>query len=227
MKFKKIICLCLSTLLLKNFTVPILANNLDTKNFEKSLDLNKFSDYSVEDIKKLEPYIIAENNSFKFDVEKALEDGFDKDLVMGQELYLSKLNDEAKNGYIEIHQNLEITSKYKNNLSDISYKSCDGMNTEFEKHWWGFSRYADNCDTKRIINELNYLSAKGGLVASLASVVQAFFPQSSIITTPIVGGSGISIAYIQLLTNRLDANNEGKGVYIEMTWVGVFDITPQ
>ena len=38
---------------------------------------------------------------------------------------------------------------------------------------------------------------------------------------------GLSSAYFWLLASRLDANNHGRGVYIEMTWALVFDITPQ
>ena len=54
-----------------------------------------------------------------------------------------------------------------------------------------------------------------------AGVVGAYFGAVGAIP------GGVSSAYWWLLASRLDANNHGHGVYVEMTWVLVFDITPQ
>ena len=104
---KKLLCLSLSTIFLSAYTIPTMANDL-TDNIEQSTKIDNSYDYSIKDIKKLEPYITVKNNIFEFDVEKAIKDGFDKDLVEGQKTYLDFLNSEAEKGIFEIQQNLEI-----------------------------------------------------------------------------------------------------------------------
>lgn len=43
----------------------------------------------------------------------------------------------------------------------------------------------------------------------------------------VAGGAAIDAGYWSLVATRIDANNQGRGVYIEMTRALVFNITPQ
>ena len=221
---KKLLCLSLSTIFLSAYTIPTMANDL-TDNIEQSTKIDNLYDYSIKDIKKLEPYITVKNNIFEFDVEKAIKDGFDKDLVEGQKAYLDFLNSEAEKGIFEIQQNLEIKINTKINNLYENY-SCDGYNS-FEVHWWGYSRYADNCETNRIINDLNSAAGIGTTAGGLAAIAAIVFPESAGVSGGIAAGATVTAGYEQLLASRMAANNRGKGVFIEMTWVGIFDITPQ
>lgn len=58
-------------------------------------------------------------------------------------------------------------------------------------------------------------------VAAGLAVVSMWFGGASSVP------ADLTSAYFWLLASRLDANNFGRGVYIEMTWLLVFDITPQ
>ncbi|WP_146552058.1 hypothetical protein [Rummeliibacillus sp. SL167] len=44
---------------------------------------------------------------------------------------------------------------------------------------------------------------------------------------PVLLIPGATGSWFYLFATRLDANNKGKGVIVEMTWAAVFDITTQ
>ena len=137
--------------------------------------------------------------------------------MKGQTSYLNTLNSQATNGEIAIANDLSITS-----FTPISraghWASCGGgKNTDVTHHWWGYSRYACDCETNRMSADFNSCAS----VAAGVGVIGSYFGAVGAIP------GGISSAYWWLLASRLDANNHGNGVYVEMTWVLAFDITPQ
>ena len=149
--------------------------------------------YTVDNIKALEPYVSVKDGHFKFDVKQAKADNIDSQLIEGQLKYFDVLNDRADAGDIEIEKDLTIiNNEGPSSVRASHWPSCGGgLNTDVTEYWWGYSRYACDCETQRMSADFN------------------------------------SCAYWWLLASRLDANNHGYGVYIEMTWALVFDITPQ
>lgn len=183
--------------------------------------------YTVDDVKALEPYVYVEDGCFRIDVGRAVADGFETELVYSQSRFFEELNKAAKQGKIVIHENLDFTttSPDRESASYTPYSGgsrhwhdCGGgRNTSVTNHWWGYSRYACDCETRRMMADFNSCAS----VAAGVAVVGAYFGPIGAIP------GGLSSAYWWLLASRLDANNHGKGVYIEMTWVLAFDITPQ
>ncbi len=233
---QKILSMILAITMVLGMVVPSYADN----NVSDLQLNNQQKQFSKEEILKLEPYISSSKGQFEFDAEKALKDGFDKDLVEGQKRFLNKLNCEAKENKILIKNNLEIESfpEYELELENKdlsalfrnskSYSNCGGgKNTDYEYHWWGYSRYACDCDARRIVSNLNTAAGSGTMAAGTAAAVALKFPPAAIEAGIVAAGSTIGAGYWSLLATRIDANNEGNGVYIEMTWVLFFDITPQ
>lgn len=211
---KKILCMSLAMIMMFSMTANVFAS-------ENSTD--KVNHFNKEQIMQLEPYITVEDGLYKFDSEKAIKDGFNHDLVAGQKLYMEKLNNEATLGNISIDTDLKITSQNNSNSQIALFRSCPGMNTSIEHHWWGYSRYADNCESKRLVSDLNTAAAAGTMVGGAAGIATLVFPGAALVA----GGAAIDAGYWSLVATRIDANNQGRGVYIEMTWALVFNITPQ
>ena len=191
---------------------------------EPSIDkatATKMHSFSVDEVKALEPFVSIREGQFVLDREKALACGIDADLIDGQEVYFNYLNSQARNGKIIINKDLSITSAAENvspKASSGHWSSCGGgRNTSTTNYWWGYARYACDCETRRMSSDFNSCAS----VAAGIGVVGAYF--GGIGAVP----GGLSSAYFWLLASRLDANNHGRGVYIEMTWALVFDITPQ
>lgn len=57
------------------------------------------------------------------------------------------------------------------------------------------------------------------LIAIGAGAASAIFP-------PIAALGGLSAAYYARLANRINANHQGNGVYVAITWAAVFNIEP-
>lgn len=61
------------------------------------------------------------------------------------------------------------------------------------------------------------------MVGGAAGIATHVFLKAALV----VGGADIDAGYWSLVATRIDANNQGRGIYIEMTWALVFNITPQ
>lgn len=219
---KRVISIFLSLLLIISFSCNVFAK--DFANLDKSYVLNNRIQprFTKNEILTLEKYVYVDKKGFfKLNTMLAKNDGIDNSLLEGQQKYFDYLNSLIKEGKITAYENLEIRSNNINNLevmSDSHWPSCGGgLNTDVEYHWWGYSRYACDCETQRMSADFNSVAS----VSAGITIVAAYF--GAIPAIP----PGLSSAYFWLLASRLDANNHGKGVYIEMTWALVFDITPQ
>jgi hypothetical protein len=185
---------------------------------------NAYSDigtltFTKDDILTLEKYIsVNKKGFFEIDKKQAKADGVNNSLLNGQEDYLKHINSLIKTGELTANESLEIESNNTLALRSGHWWSCGGgMNTSVSYHWWGYSRYACDCETQRMSADFNSCASVGSgitLVAAYFGAVPAIPP-------------GLSSAYFWLLSSRLDANNHGRGVYVEMTWLLVFNITPQ
>lgn len=219
--FKKFIGFFLAIVTMFSTTTVAFANEMNTHS-EKN-------DFDKSQIMQLEPYITAENGFYEFDIEKAIEDGFSEELVYGQKAYLDKLNNEVKQGNITVSSDLKITTYADVNESTIfsntpvPFRRCPGRNTSIEYHWWGYFRYANYCESRRIVSDLNTAAATGTMVGGAAGAISIVFPLAGVVA----GGVAFDAGYWWLVATRIDANNHGRGVHIAMTWALVFDITPQ
>ena len=206
---KKFLCCMLSAIMLLSTSVTAFAQSPDNSVQQQ--------EYTVEDIKALEPYISVENGHFVFDTESAAANNVDTELINGQCAYLDTLNFEADNGYLTINDDLSIDTHAVQSRAG-HWSSCGGgINTATTNYWWGYARYACDCETNRMSADFNSCASVAGGVG----IVGAYFGPIGALP------GGLACSYWWLLASRLDANNHGRGVYVEMTWALVFDITPQ
>lgn len=218
---RKLKALTLSLAITSVFSTQIFANSVSTNTIQQTE--SKVAAYTKQDILELEPYIYTEDGLLRIDSESAIKDGKPVDLVEGQEEYFNLLNLDAEQGIITINEDLSIdgtASIHEDEREPLAshWSSCGGgKNTSTTEYWWGYARYACDCETNRMSADFNSCAS----VAAGVGVVGAYFGPIGAIP------GGLSSAYWWLLASRLDANNHGKGVYIEMTWVLAFDITPQ
>lgn len=127
------------------------------------------SQYTVDDVKALEPYISVENGRFVFDTDTASGDGVPSDLINGQTAYLQKLNTQAANGEIAIADDLSITSLTPSAPMTRAdhWASCGGgKNTATTNHWWGYSSYAYDCETNRMSADFNSCASVAAGISS-------------------------------------------------------------
>lgn len=198
-----------------------LVNNAE----DTGINIKENEEYKLDDILALEPYVFVENGHFKIDSNEAIENGIDLALIQGQQKYFNHLNQQADNGELVISQNLAITDlkTSKKNSGITTFATCKGITKGPVNYWWGHKTWANSCDTKKLISDANTAAASGGIAGSGAGVIGVFFP---IVLVP-AGVAALTGSYFYLFATRLDANNNGKGVIVEMTWAAVFDITPQ
>ncbi|MCM3705837.1 MULTISPECIES: hypothetical protein [Cytobacillus] len=188
-----------------------------------SLDEEKqTSEYTFEDVMALESYISVKNGLFKFDSSSAKKDGHDQELVKMQEDYLSDLNKEIENGKLKAKSNLEIVELepvVAEGSGDFSVMaaSCPGKSTDIAHHWWGVSRYMNDCEANRFSADMASVAAGytgAGIVAAI------WFPGVGV-------AGGVIASYAALMSARVAANNYGSGVYMGITYVGFFNVEPQ
>lgn len=206
---KKFLCFMLSAIMILSTSTTAFAQSPD--------NITQQQEYTVEDIKALEPYISVDNGHFEFDSESAIANNVDAELINGQCAYLDILNAEADNGYLTINNDLSIDTHAIQSRAGHWSNCGGGKNTDVTNYWWGYARYACDCETNRMSADFNSCAS----VSAGVGVIGAYFGAVGAIP------GGLSSAYFWLLASRLDANNHGKGVYVEMTWALVFDITPQ
>lgn len=97
-------------------------------------------------------------------------------------------------------------------VPDISTPALNAVYGQWTYHWWGYDRKFTNTQAKELAGQCE-------LIAIGAGAASAIFP-------PIAALGGLSAAYYALLANRINANNQGNGVYVAITWAAVFNIEP-
>lgn len=189
-------------------------------------------------IQAMEPFVHVKSNLFSFDVRGALDAGIEKKLVSEQAKVFDCMNQEARDGKIRICDNKDVIvlvpeSSFSANVIDeipVCSCSCGGVTTNPVRHWWGYSRSICNCVTNNCIAQIGTLIAgfsfasaltTGKLITKLLGpVVVSYFPA-------VVTGAVLAIGYCSLISSRLSANNNGRGVHMKITWVAIFSFSPQ
>ena len=138
------------------------------------------------------------------------------------------MNKQVKLNVIKVAEDLTIenlveTKTLSNNGSVGIMATCYGNSRDPVYHWWGYKSYLNSCDTKKAISSINTAGASGAISTGGLAGAAFFFPVLAIPASV----AAISSGWFWLFATRLDANNNGKGVIVEMTWAAVFDVTPQ
>ncbi|MGE7093569.1 hypothetical protein ACQKII_19360 [Lysinibacillus sp. NPDC048646] len=200
------------------------------QSYEPSLNVNvnDFEEYTFDDILALEPYVHVEDGLFILNENTASEAGIDYELIKGQQEYLNYLNQQVESNAISVSQDLTIQNlsednQYQKTSAMLAKASCNGKTTGAEYHWWGYKTYLNSCDTKKAISDSNTVAAGGAITAAALGGLGYWFPVF------LAGGviSGLTSGYFWLFATRLDANNNGRGVIVDMTWATIYDMTPQ
>ncbi|QOS97565.1 hypothetical protein JNUCC42_13295 [Brevibacterium sp. JNUCC-42] len=206
------------------FTTTIMApspNAFAFSDHSQSVSVVTESNFTKEDILPLKKYVsVNKKGFFEFDIEKAKADGFEEELLIGQQKHLQHLNIQIAEGDLKAYSNLNIDSTRSDKPSSvISIKgNCNGVTTKKENYWWGYSRKLDSCMANKVAADFaGAASVSGGVavVAGIWGVAPAVPP-------------GIAGSYWALLSSRIYANNsDNTGVVLDMTWAYIFDIEPQ
>lgn len=183
---------------------------------------------TVNDVKALKPYVeINEDGTLSLNAEEALANGAKEQAVEALQGHFGILNEEIKNGEISVAEDLTIIGGEK----EFATHYCSRGINSYSEFWWGYQRKACDCESNRIANDLNTAAAGGGMVtgaAAIASVaLAAIFPPAVPIANLIGGGAAFDGSYWWLVASRITANNNGRGVIMDMTYALFFDITPQ
>lgn len=193
---------------------------------------HKSPKYTNEDVFKLKKYIELERNgTFRLEEQKALNDGIDSELIKLQLKHFDMINPMILSGKLSTNKKMEIivndyavddiaamTFTGMASYSGHAYNCGGGINSEVEFHWWGFSRYACDCESNRMSADLGSASS----VAAGAAFVAAFYGQAAITLV-----AGIDSSYWWYVSSRIDANNRGRGIIMGVTYVGVFNLESQ
>lgn len=224
----------LITVLLTVFLFP----TVTTTGFAQSIDLSvidnfkneniNVTDFTVDDILALEPYVHVEDGFFIFNEKEAIEDGVDYELIKGQQEYFNFLNQQVENNVISVSkdltiENLSVSNQYQGNRSIELNKTCYGRSVAAQYYWWGYSTVLNSCQTENVIKDARIVGDTGNVSGGGLGILGYFFP---VFLLP-AAISFLTGGYFNMFANSLENKNKGRGVIVDMTWVGVYDITSQ
>ncbi len=226
LKLRKIFILALLTIFLLPTVNPVVAQSYGPSEIENK-NIEDFQDYTFEDILSLEPFVHVEDGLLVLNENGASEAGIDSVLIKGQLEYFVFLNQQVEINAIRVSPDLTIQTLSNNNeyQSNTLKRSawCRGVTTSPEYFWWGYKTKLNSCDTAKVSSQAGTIAASGAITAVSLTVIGGWFP-------PLIAVSaipGLTSGYFWLLSERLNANNKGSGVIVDMTWATIYNITPQ
>ena len=215
---KKVVSILLAVVMLLSMSVTAFAAEAD--NVQSSYELSA----TMDDVLALEPYVVrSQDGTLSLNADAARTDGKNVDAIKALSQHFSVLNTQIQRGEISVDEDLNVI----NGEHIISSHRCSKGVNSYTTYWWGYQRYACNCETKRIVSDLNTWAAGGTMTGGAAAGVAIVFPVTAAVAGVIAAGAAFDAGYWWLLATRIDANNEGYGTIINMTHVLVFDIEPQ
>lgn len=215
---KRIIAIVLTfgMLFSMNVTVSAAEPNTVCQSYEMSA--------TMDDVFALEPFVIRnQDGTLALDVEAALANNRNQVAIEALNQHFSVINTQILSGEIFTDEDLNII----NGEHLIKSHRCSSGVNSYTTFWWGYQRYACNCETNRIVSDLNTWAAGGTMTGGAAAGVAIVFPVTATVAGAIAAGAAFDAGYWWLLATRIDANNEGNGTIINMTHVLIFDIEPQ
>ncbi|MFI3176423.1 MAG: hypothetical protein R3Y67_02895 [Eubacteriales bacterium] len=213
--FKKILSLGLAIVM----TLTMGTSAFASENNQTSSEVT-----TIEDVYELETFVIREEDgTLSLDTQAALDNNGNPEAVEALQQHFSTINPQILDGQISTDDELNIIG----GEHIISSHRCSLGSNSFTTFWWGYQRYACNCESERIVSDLNTWAAGGTMAGGAAAGVAIIFPVTAPVAGVIAAGAAFDTGYWWLLATRIDANNEGRGTITNMTHVLVFDIMPQ
>ena len=209
--------------LMQSLTAIVLVFVLAVPTFASSFapvfqdDINGFA---FDDVMTLEPYVYVVDGVFMLDFETALANGISIHLLKIQQQAFDALNQRAYIGEIVINDDLTIDELFVAPVPfRICWASCGGGRNDEQGtvHWWGVSRYLCDCNSREFVADLGTMALIGGAGAAVGALF-------GVIPGLIAGATA---AWVGLVALRIEANNQGLGVYLEVTWALIFSVTTQ
>jgi len=220
---KGTIAIVSGAMLLSGFatTASAAVNNSDKNSNANYSEINTESqttDSMNEQINVVENYIDLNSDgtiSLANDVPESVKDKYQLDKLSER---FDQLNERVKSGEIVINKDLSITEKQpSNNLNSQVTMAAASYSAQVEKHkeyWWGQKNWYNNSQTKKAQDALNTAAGAATLAAGLSSLG---FPPGAF-------AGGVAAGYWSLLSSRMGAHNNGKGVTVSVTWALVFSV---
>lgn len=165
-------------------------------------------------INTIDPYVIVtEDGTFKLDpnTPTSITESYDWNAL--QE-HINQLNSEIVTNNLQITEDKEIIDPSDNNF--MTLVASTGV-TKTKKHWWGYTRWLNNSDTKNAIKNLR----NAGNISSTSYLFRYIGLPLAGFTSTVAGG------YYKLIANRMEAHNKGKGVKLSVTWAAIFTVSSQ
>lgn len=215
---KKVISIILSLVLLLTMSITCFAAETKTDY------LSENKNTTLDDVLALEPYVVRnQDGTLSIDELAAYEAGCDTYAIDCLNHHFSVINPQILKGEISTDTDLNII----NGEHIMNTHRCSRGTNSYSTHWWGYKRYACDCETDRIVSDLNTLASGSVIGTGAASLIGYIFPVTAAVAAGIGIGLTIDSGYCWLLATRIDANNNGRGTIINMTHVMIFDIEPQ
>ncbi|WP_051254730.1 hypothetical protein [Halobacillus kuroshimensis] len=158
-------------------------------------------------IKNVKPYVHL-NDDGTIELKDVPQETYDRYNLSSLEKHFQTINKGVHNGTLTVDNNLnveEVTPAF----------TTMAVYGKWTYHWWGYDRKFNDYQTEQYIDRLNTQAAGAGMVTG----VGAWFP-------PVGGLAAVSGGYWYLLATRVDANNHGNGVLVQVTWANIFDVEP-
>lgn len=215
---KKVISIILTLAMLLTMSVTAFAAETDA--VQSSYEMSA----TMDDVLALEPFVIRnQDGTLSLDADAAEASGKNAAAIEALNQHFAVINTQILNGEIGTDEDLNIIN---GEHLFMTHRCSSGVNS-YTTYWWGYQRYACNCESKRIVSDLNTWAAGGTMTGGAAAGIAIVFPVTAAVAGVIAAGAAFDAGYWWLLATRIDANNEGKGTIINMTHVLVFDIEPQ
>ena len=223
---KRLVVICMVLTML--FSTPISVYAGEGSNRTHGVKHYKESVYSnlTEDkvIQILERYVSVSDEGYIYlkDIPDRVAVVLGDEVIQYYDTVMDELNKLVKSDELYITCNGTIYE-----LSDDEIVVQGGNVDKVVYSWWGYTRYANNSNSKKMVKELN--SKANGLsgAGATAALVGCIVPVTKPITAVISASNGIGSAYFKLVAEKIEDKNKGKGVIIKMTWAFVFTVQSQ
>lgn len=215
---KKIISMLLSVIML--FPMSVTAFAAEVNPIQSSYETSA----TMDDVLALKPFVIRnQDGTLSLNSEMAQASGKKEAAIEALNQHFAVLNLQIQRGEIATDGDLNIIN---GEHLIRSHRCSNGVNS-YTTYWWGYQRYACNCESNRIVSDLNTWAAGGTMAGGAAAGIAIVFPVTAAVAGAIAAGAAFDAGYWWLVATRIDANNKGNGTIINMTNVLVFDIMPQ
>jgi len=246
---KRLISFCLIvSLFAGNTTAFASTTSVSNNNLTQSAAVGKKSgtDLTTSDLAKIQKCIIRNaNGTLKLDKNAALKLGYEKSILDQLETYFLSLNKRILSGELKTDKNLVISDSKSvqvasNINSDLSYsKSVQAVSnvssnlsvtyyTERDQviwNWWGMERYANHSNALYIANQFTTLGFSAGGLGAVNKAVKVVFKYTmpeACLALAAIGGP-----YFGFLGYRIRTCAQNTGIYLRLTWVGIFSVRSQ